>query len=315
MPAAAAAVGAGMSFLGGKQQERQFERSQANIERQGRFEPTEFSGSFGSVSYEPIPGYSAGDAGGGSYFDKEKAKRYGMLTGFGDPLGLIAAGDPRGFADPLGLFGRGLFDNKPSNEQQIPKRLVMRLAPNLERLGIQGKTSAAQAMDMSSQAMDEYGSFNPLMAAMSRFGIMEQLLAPDRERSLGQLDTNLFRRGLLTSTTGYGAQREARQGIEQERLRSLLESFGEARAQQASILQGATGFGDLAARMTDIGLAPDKLSLDAIATSIGGGTELVKGRGSIASGLAGLGPKPSASGSLLQGLGSALSSYGGGFGK
>lgn len=179
------------------------------------------------------------------------------------------------------------------------------------------------------------GSFDVDKAATDRFNVLESILAPGREKSFANLDTNLFNRGLLTSTTGTEAQVGARQGVEQQRLQDLLASFGEARAGYETGLKGyqADLQGQEQARLGREGLISgaqaersgilqqilgltgasqgvDRLGLDALIASLGAGGNAQTSRTSLAGHLAGLGVPVSATGSALSGAGRALSSYG-----
>ena len=224
----------------------------------------------------------------------------------------------------------------------------LNLAPRLEQL----QTGTATGAQAGLSQLGGVPSFNSLSgplsyqgpgafdidgAAADRFNVLESILAPGREKSFGQLDTNLFNRGLLTSTTGTEAQAGARQGVEQQRLQDLLASFGEARAgyetglkgfqsdlqaqQEArlgreGLISGAQGERDSLLRQI-LGLSGastgiDDLGIKALQTSLQSGADSQRSRTGLAGALAGLGIPTSSTAAGFAGLASAAQGIGGG---
>jgi hypothetical protein len=218
------------------------------------------------------------------------------------------------------------------------------LAPRLESLqtgtagGAQSGLSQLQGIPSFNQLSGPLNfqgpeAFDVDKSATDRFNILEQILAPGREKSFGQLDTNLFNRGLLTSTTGVEAQVGARQGVEQQRLQDLLSSFGEARAGYETNLKGyqAGLQGQQEARLGREGLISgaqaergsilqqvlglsgvstgiDNFELQALLGSLGAGANAQASNANLAGAVSRLGSPVSSTGSLLSGAGSILSS-------
>lgn len=107
-----AVIGAGVSLLASRQQAKSQEAAaQAGAKAADPF--GEYRSPFQELLLN-LYGIQSSESGGGSYWDSDKAKKYGKATGFGDPVGLVAAGDSEGFMDPLGLLGgRGLGAKRP----------------------------------------------------------------------------------------------------------------------------------------------------------------------------------------------------------
>lgn len=118
---------------------------------------------------------------------------------------------------------------------------------NLRNLGAQGaaaldpglRQTGQQALSASQGILRGVGAFNPEQQAQTRFGRLQSILAPDRERARSSLESRLLAQGRLDSSGGalqYGEQERA---FAAEDAALLDRMYAEAEGQRTQEIQNA----------------------------------------------------------------------------
>lgn len=228
------------------------------------------------------------------------------------------ANELRGFATPLPFNITSDFGSVTGGQDAR-----LSLAPRLRALADQyygASQNFIPSINPINMNIGEYQPFDVDASARERFNIMESILAPGRDKAIGNLESRLFSQGLLTSTPGYEARASMQSGIEGERLKNLLSAFGEARSMSEEVRarQGEerARFGlTLGAQQSNLeslealqrlGLNLEQLPMGLLDASLRGTTGMASARAGIAGALGDLGPRPDPMGALLSSAGSSL---------
>jgi hypothetical protein len=259
-------IGAGASLLGGFLQGESAENAagiqagaQAEAARiaanEARFRPVGITTRFGGSQFQfGIPGVSAPVA--SSYatpaeFQAAQAAYQTRLQNEGRVTGASYTLDPalRAYQDRfLGLAGRGLTQAEAAQQQFAPLGAA---AQGLFGLGQQYLTPSAGIQGITSLGQ-QYLAQSPQEAAQKYMAGQQNLLAPSRERQLGQIQNQLFqtgRGGLSVGATGERPSGAAGLGAANPEMEAYYNALAQqdaqlaAQAQQAGQQQAAFGAG------------------------------------------------------------------------
>ena len=259
-------ITAGASLLGGYLQGKSAENAagiQAGAQTEAariaaaesRFRPVGITTRFGGSQFQfGIPGVSAPVA--SSYatpaeFQAAQAAYQTRLANEGRVIGASYTLDPalRAYQDRfLGLAGRGLTQAEGAQERFAPLGAA---AQGLFGLGQQYLTPSAGIQGITSLGQ-QYLAQSPQEAAQKYMAGQQNLLAPSRERQLGQIQNQLFqtgRGGLSVGATGERPSGAAGLGAANPEMEAYYNALAQqdaqlaAQAQQAGQQQSAFGAG------------------------------------------------------------------------
>ena len=229
--------------------------------------------------------------------------------------------------DVGGIFGQSTFDRDTGTAQFDPNEFTQGVVGQLQQ-PIEGQLAQQQTLG---GALGQIGGANflaqglttdPFDVAQSRFGQLEQILNPGRQRTRENLESRLLRQGRLGSTGGSLQQEGFESGIERERQRGLFDIYNQAQAQQQAQIglgQNLTLFGQ---QQQEVGLGQALNRLNALSGietqgrglidlgGVLGGRQSSAGAQAGAFGLQGQAASTAAQLGAAQGLSGALTSLG-----
>lgn len=106
-----------------------------------------------------------------------------------------------------------------------------------------------QALTQAGGAFGALGAFDPTQAAQERYGALEAIMAPSRERTRSELEARLLRQGRLGSTGGGVQQQSLESAFAEQQQQQALAAYEEARAQQQHLMGLGTGLGAFGTQM------------------------------------------------------------------
>lgn len=158
-------------------------------------------------------------------------------------------------------FGKGMFSGKTASTElaepysKIVRGIMPQLASAFQATDPRIAALSGQALGAAGGAFGALGSFDPRMAAQEQYNMLEELMAPSRQRDRESLESRLLAQGRLGSTGGGESERALGEVFEQSRLQNALAAFGESRAQQGFLGNQAGMFGQLGAQLGELPFA------------------------------------------------------------
>jgi len=231
-----------------------------------------------------------------------------------------------------GLFGQAIFDQDAGTARFDPSQFTSGITGALQdpvqgligqRQTDIGRLAQQGATGFLSQAL----TTDPFDVAQQRFGQLESILSPGRERQREALESRLLRQGRLGSTGGSLQQEGLETAIEQSRQQGLFDIFNQAQAQQQSQIglgqqlglfgqqQQEVGLGQALNRLKALGdiEAQQRASIDL--GGVLGGRQSAAGAQAGAFGLQGAQSDAAAQLGAAQGLSSAIGNIGSAIGN
>ena len=136
-----------------------------------------------------------------------------MFAGQQDPAKAAVSSTLQASAQPQaprpqgGLFSRGapagdnVYTTQPVHPQMGDAGVIRGAGQPGQPPGMSGGL-AGQALDIGGGAFGALGTFDPQAAAQQRYGAIEELMAPGRQRARQSLESRLFSQGRLGGTGG-----------------------------------------------------------------------------------------------------------------
>ena len=112
-----------------------------------------------------------------------------------------------------------------------------------------------QLMGAASGMFDQLGSYDPLNYTRDQYGMLQELLRPQQEKAVSDMESRLFAQGRLGSTGGALQQQAVQDAINQQNLQAAMQA-------QQSGLQAQQALSQMGRGLFETALTPEQMLMN-----------------------------------------------------